>query len=214
MTQFTGSGALLAVVGRQCARRRILSNGVSQKRPTIKPDLSCRAKPRHLLLFVRQKSRELSTGSGRKTGRSPTCRLYGPESWPVFRNDRQRFAALVELPCNFAGRPDVQTHIMSLLASFMNLAGTDLIVILLIILVLFGAKKLPELAKGMGQAVREFQKAKDEFSDELNKAGKTDEKTVRPAQANVPRIEPGTPGATAQPDPNQTVAPGNRADQV
>jgi len=103
---------------------------------------------------------------------------------------------------------------MSFLASFMNLAGPDLIVILLIVLVLFGATKLPELAKGMGQAVREFQKAKDEFSDELNKAGKTDEKTVRPAQANVPRIEPGTPGATAQPDPTQTVAPGNRADQV
>ena len=103
---------------------------------------------------------------------------------------------------------------MSLLASFMNLAGPDLIVILLIILVLFGAKKLPELAKGMGQAVREFQKAKDEFSDELNKAGKTEEKSVRPAQANVPRIEPGTPAATTHPDPNQTVAPGNRADQV
>ena len=96
----------------------------------------------------------------------------------------------------------------------MNLAGPDLIVILLIVLVLFGAKKLPELARGMGQAVREFQKAKDEFSDELNKAGKTKEKTVHPAQANVPRIEPGTPDATTQPDPNQTVAPGNRADQV
>ena len=48
---------------------------------------------------------------------------------------------------------------MNLLASFMNLAGPDLIVILLIILVLFGAKKLPELARGMGQAVKEFQKA-------------------------------------------------------
>jgi len=37
---------------------------------------------------------------------------------------------------------------MSILASFMNLAGPDLIVILLIVLVLFGAKKLPELGKG------------------------------------------------------------------
>ena len=96
----------------------------------------------------------------------------------------------------------------------MNLGGPDLIIILLIILVLFGAKKLPELARGMGQAVREFQKAKDEFSDELNKAGKTEEKTVRPAQANVPRLEPSSPTAAAQPDPSQTVAPGNRADQV
>jgi sec-independent protein translocase protein TatA len=101
---------------------------------------------------------------------------------------------------------------MSLLASFMNLAGPDLIVILLIILVLFGAKKLPELARGMGQAVREFQKAKDEFNDELNKAGKTEEKTVRPAQGSVPQIESGT--TATQPDPNQTVVPGNRADQV
>ena len=66
---------------------------------------------------------------------------------------------------------------MSLLASFMNLAGPDLIVILLIILVLFGAKKLPELARGMGQAVKEFQKAKDEFNDELHKAGKSEAET-------------------------------------
>jgi sec-independent protein translocase protein TatA len=103
---------------------------------------------------------------------------------------------------------------MSLLASFMNLAGPDLIVILLIILVLFGAKKLPELARGMGQAVREFQKAKDEFSDELNKAGKTEEPAVRPAQANVPRTEPSVPEALARPDPNQSSAPGDRADRV
>ena len=39
-----------------------------------------------------------------------------------------------------------------------NLAGPDGIMILIIILLLFGAKKLPELAKGMGQAVREFSK--------------------------------------------------------
>ncbi len=37
-----------------------------------------------------------------------------------------------------------------------------MIVILTIILVLFGAKRLPGLARGMGQAIREFQKAKDE----------------------------------------------------
>src|SRR5512132_2129189 len=80
---------------------------------------------------------------------------------------------------------------MSLLASFMNLAGPDLIVILLIILVLFGAKKLPELARGMGQAVKEFQKAKDEFNDELHKAGKSETETaksdVKPAQSTVSR---------------------------
>lgn len=97
---------------------------------------------------------------------------------------------------------------MSLLATFMNLAGPDLIVILLIILVLFGAKKLPELARGMGQAVKEFQKAKDEFGDELNKAAKTDpappSPNVQQAQATVPRVEnaPAAPDPAARPDSN------------
>jgi sec-independent protein translocase protein TatA len=55
------------------------------------------------------------------------------------------------------------------LASLFNLAGPDLIIILLIVLLLFGAKKLPELARGMGQAMKEFNKAKDEFDKELHK---------------------------------------------
>src|SRR6516164_2437949 len=93
---------------------------------------------------------------------------------------------------------------MSLLASFMNLAGPDLIVILLIILVLFGAKKLPELARGMGQAVKEFQKAKDEFNDELHKAGKSDTQIakpdVKPAQSTVPRSESQPAGSDGKAD--------------
>jgi sec-independent protein translocase protein TatA len=80
--------------------------------------------------------------------------------------------------------------IMSYLALLSNFGGPDLIIILLIVLVLFGAKKLPELARGMGQAVKEFQKAKDEFSDELHNAGKVDAAPeARQAQATVPRIE-------------------------
>jgi sec-independent protein translocase protein TatA len=107
---------------------------------------------------------------------------------------------------------------MSFIASIMNLAGPDLIVILLIVLVLFGAKKLPELARGMGQAVKEFQKAKDEFSDELHKAGKTDTTTkpadVQPAQSTVAQNPPAPSASTAQPDPNRTIPPGDQAGQI
>jgi sec-independent protein translocase protein TatA len=109
---------------------------------------------------------------------------------------------------------------MSLLASFMNLAGPDLIVILLIILVLFGAKKLPELARGMGQAVKEFQKAKDEFNDELHKAGKPDTQIakpdVKPAESTVARSnsESATSATTTTPLPTAAVSPGDKADQV
>lgn len=66
------------------------------------------------------------------------------------------------------------------IASFFNLAGPDLIIILVIVLLLFGAKKLPELAKGMGQAVREFTKAKDEFEREV---------TRPPEPAPSPKLE-------------------------
>ena len=105
---------------------------------------------------------------------------------------------------------------MSLIASFMNLAGPDLIVILLIILVLFGAKKLPELARGMGQAVKEFQKAKDEFSDELHKAGKSEtaKADVKPAQSTVPRSQGESAASVTPPQSNEAVTPGNKADQV
>src|SRR5215471_7437504 len=107
---------------------------------------------------------------------------------------------------------------MSLLASFMNLAGPDLIVILLIILVLFGAKKLPELARGMGQAVKEFQKAKDEFNDELHKAGKSETETaqpdVKPAQSTVARGGEQPPSAVVPPEANEAVSPGEKANQA
>lgn len=100
---------------------------------------------------------------------------------------------------------------MIAIASIMNLAGPDLIIILLIILVLFGAKKLPELARGMGQAVKEFQKAKDEFSDELHQAGKPETPNVQQAHQTVPQ---NPPTAATQPDPKQNADPGTQANQV
>ena len=107
---------------------------------------------------------------------------------------------------------------MSLLASFMNLAGPDLIVILLIVLVLFGAKKLPELARGMGQAVKEFQKAKDEFNDELHKAGKSDTQfakpDVKPAESTIARTDSQGASNVAAPQTSAAVTPGDKADQV
>src|SRR3954468_21202204 len=104
------------------------------------------------------------------------------------------------------------------LASLTNLAGPDLLIILLIVLVLFGAKKLPELARGMGQAVKEFQKAKDEFTDELHKAAPAAPAApaVQPAQSTVARADAAPAPAPTQtlPDPNQNIPPGTQTNQV
>ena len=56
------------------------------------------------------------------------------------------------------------------LATLGNLFGPDIMVILLIVLILFGAKKLPELARGLGQSLNEFKKAREDFEHELRTA--------------------------------------------
>jgi sec-independent protein translocase protein TatA len=56
------------------------------------------------------------------------------------------------------------------IASILNLLGPDMMVVLLIILLLFGAKKLPELARGMGRAVKEFSAARDEVEREFTQS--------------------------------------------
>jgi sec-independent protein translocase protein TatA len=60
---------------------------------------------------------------------------------------------------------------------FGNIGGSELFLILLVILIFFGAKKLPELAKGLGQGIREFRKAAKDVQDEVEKeVKKLDEK--------------------------------------
>ena len=47
------------------------------------------------------------------------------------------------------------------------LTPTAVIVVLVLILLIFGGKKLPELARGLGKARREFKKASEELEDEV-----------------------------------------------
>lgn len=46
----------------------------------------------------------------------------------------------------------------------------EIVFILVIVLLLFGAKKLPELARGIGQSLGEFKRARDEFEREVQKS--------------------------------------------
>ena len=51
-----------------------------------------------------------------------------------------------------------------------NLGGGEIILILALVLILFGAKKLPELAKGLGTGIKEFKKATRDVTDEMHSA--------------------------------------------
>ncbi len=52
---------------------------------------------------------------------------------------------------------------------FGNLGGGEILLILLFILIFFGAKKIPELAQGLGKGIREFRKATRDIQDDVEK---------------------------------------------
>jgi sec-independent protein translocase protein TatA len=55
-------------------------------------------------------------------------------------------------------------------ATFAMLNGWEIVLIMAVVLVLFGAKKLPELARGLGTGIKEFKKATRDVTDELQSA--------------------------------------------
>ena len=52
---------------------------------------------------------------------------------------------------------------------FENIGGPELLLILIVIFFLFGAKKIPDIAKGLGEGIREFRKAARDIHEEVNK---------------------------------------------
>ena len=69
----------------------------------------------------------------------------------------------------------------------------EIVLIVIAILILFGGKKLPELARGMGQGMREFKKAargvKDEISSVADAAIEDDDTDTSPTNYDVPVVE-------------------------
>jgi sec-independent protein translocase protein TatA len=45
--------------------------------------------------------------------------------------------------------------------------GSEWLIIILVVVILFGAKKIPELAKGLGKGMRDFKEAKDGFHNDI-----------------------------------------------
>ncbi len=65
-------------------------------------------------------------------------------------------------------------------AFFQNMGAPQILLIVFLILLLFGAKRLPELARGMGKALREFKSATKDIEDDIRSAFDSDEQ--KPSQ--------------------------------
>lgn len=66
-----------------------------------------------------------------------------------------------------------------------NIGSTELILILVVVLLLFGAKRLPELARGLGKSMQEFKKATREVEENFRDA--MDEEPKKPSSSEKPK---------------------------
>jgi sec-independent protein translocase protein TatA len=86
----------------------------------------------------------------------------------------------VAKPSAIAYNPHMNTTL-----GFLNLGGQEMIIIFVVILLLFGAKKIPELARGLGKSMGEFKKAREEFEREITRA--EDDVKIKEAVGKEPR---------------------------
>ncbi len=92
------------------------------------------------------------------------------------------------------------------IAGIMGLQGPEMIIILIVVLLLFGAKKLPELARGIGKSMGEFKRARNDFESEISRAAddaeraaeqKKREEESKRAEAAKTAEAPANPSETA-----------------
>lgn len=83
------------------------------------------------------------------------------------------------------------------------MGGWEMILILAVVLVLFGAKKIPELAKGLGTGIKEFKKATREVNDELQQA-------IHEEPPRRPPPAPPAPPANTQASTTSADTPANK----
>lgn len=60
-----------------------------------------------------------------------------------------------------------------------NLGGPEIFLIVLFVLIFFGAKKIPELARGLGRGIREFKDATKEIKEEIEEGVKDDKPVTK-----------------------------------
>lgn len=84
----------------------------------------------------------------------------------------------------------------TMFAAFLGawLGGMEWVIVILAVLLLFGAKKIPELARGLGSGIKEFKKATREVTDEIQNATEEKPQQQNKSIANTP------------PQPAQTVS--------
>lgn len=66
-----------------------------------------------------------------------------------------------------------------MLPGFLNLGTGEIVIIVFVVLLLFGGRKIPELMKGLGKGVRSFKQGMNDISDEINSTDEASDKKAK-----------------------------------
>lgn len=72
-----------------------------------------------------------------------------------------------------------------MLATVLFISGPEIFIVMIVVLLLFGAKKIPEVARGLGKGMNEFRKATDEIKKEINSNTGEIGKDIKDIQDNL-----------------------------
>lgn len=74
---------------------------------------------------------------------------------------------------------------MNLILLFLSTSGGELVVVFILALLLFGAKKLPEVARGLGKGIREIKNATGDIQNEITKGMSEDIKDIKKIRDDI-----------------------------
>lgn len=66
-----------------------------------------------------------------------------------------------------------------MLPGFLNLGTGEIVIIVFVVLLLFGGRKIPELMKGLGKGVRSFKQGMNDICDEINSTDEASDKKAK-----------------------------------
>jgi sec-independent protein translocase protein TatA len=91
----------------------------------------------------------------------------------------------------------------------MSLGMPEIILIFLVVLLVFGAKRIPEIARGLGKGIREFKDATTDIKNELNVDDSLNQiqQPRRPQHRTAPRTDTYAPSSSGQEAPRKAAAP-------
>ncbi|MGH7462199.1 MAG: Sec-independent protein translocase subunit TatA/TatB, partial [Longimicrobiales bacterium] len=77
---------------------------------------------------------------------------------------------------------------------FGSFGPTEMIFVMVVLLLVFGAKRLPELGSGLGKGIREFKRSMTSLGSEIERSSSTEERELNPGQR-----PPAVPASTTEP---------------